>query len=177
VEKLFTLESYKNYLIGYYANKFDIGKEEERKAKIESTYSDDYLDNVVLNTEKFLLDILKDMLSRVDERTDRVCFKKEISSWVYKRISNGCSGGWAADELICPDESNLDVLVSPRLLKSFFGSKFVFEISEDIIEKYDEEEDVGSIDGITWLNIEGPKSAFMEILNSKFPKGYCLVKK
>lgn len=175
--KLFTLESYKNYLIGYYANAFDIGKEKERKEKLESTYSDDYLNNVVANTEKFLLDILKDMLSHVDEGKDKVWFKKEISSRVYKRISNGCSGGWAADELLCPDEGDLNVLVSPHLLKSFFGSKFFFEISEDIIEQYDEEEDVGSISSITWLNIRGPKSTFMEILNSKFPKGHCLVKK
>ena len=177
MNKLITLEDYKNYLIGFYTNKCDEDKTDERTDYINKHYSNEYLSRIVNNTEKFLLEIIKDMLNTTQYQDDKVWCKKEVSTYVYKDITNGCSGGWHADTVFCADERDFDYLVSTQLIKSFFGSKFHLDVYDDLTERYDEEDDIGSIDCTTYLYIVGPKELFLELVNSKIPEEFCLVKK
>lgn len=177
MESVFSLENYKDYLISYYGNKGDELKRDVRKQYVESHYSDEELNTIVVNTEMFVLLLLKEIYLQIDSSDKTIYLKKEISSYFCKSISNGCLGGWQPDRLFCPDEQKSDVLVSKHLIQEFFGNDFSIEISYDLIERYDEEDDVGYLDCYTYFTIGGSKEKFLELLDKHFEDRNCLVKK
>lgn len=177
MESIFNLESYKDYLISYFGNKGDQSRREVRKQYIESHYSDEELNTIVVNTEMFVLSILKEIYLQIDSFGKNIWLKKEISNYFCKSISNGCLGGWQPDSLFCPDEQKSDVLVSKHLIKESFGNDFSVEISYELIERYDEEDDVGYFDCYTYFAIGGSKKKFLELLDKHFEDRNCLVKK
>lgn len=177
MDNIFSLDSYKNYLIDFYKNKYDEERIKERKQYIEKYCSDEFLNLVVNNSKLFILQVVRHMTEQISANNDKVCFKKDISTYIFKNISNGCSGGWYADRLFCPNEKEPDVLVSEYLIKSFFGKKFIIDIFDDLTENYDEEDEIGYMACTTFLAISGPQDKFFEIMNNNFEDKICLVKK
>lgn len=177
MNRLFNFEEYKGYLINHHTYKCDEEKNRERQVYVESRYSDEFLNRVIANTEKFVLIVLKEIYEKLERFGNDVWIETEISSYIFERISNGCIGGWDADRLFCPNELESDVLVSEYLIRNFFGEKFRIDIYDDLMEHYDEKDDVGYITCSTYLTINGSKEKFLEILDSYFQDRNCLVKK
>lgn len=177
MNKIFSLKEYKEYLINFNVNKYDESRSLDRKEYIECRYSDEQLNKIIIDTEKFVLSILKEMYTKLEIFDEKVWIQQEISTYIFQDIINGCTGGWYADNLFCPDEQNMDTLVSEYLIKSFFGEKFTMDIYDDLTENYDEIDDVGFITCNTYFNLTGPRETFVEILDTYFLDRKCLVKK
>lgn len=117
---MFELEEYKNYLTNYC--KYDCDRLEEkvleRQKKIESDFSDEKLNDICRNTEKFLKYFIEECL-----KEEKEIFSISISSEIEK-ISTNCTGGWYPDVLIPVSKIDSDNKASLYLLKKFLGDDF-----------------------------------------------------
>ena len=159
-KSMFDFEAYKNDLINYCYYPCDRNEENSTKRAdfIAKHYTDEYLNDIIKNTQKFSGDILK-LLKKENKIRDGQIYTEVV---LFERgyISNNCSGGWNADRLFFIDETNKPI--SMYLLEKFFGKDWVFlDTDERVI--YDAKEEVGYEQFVLTFNISIPLKKFREI--------------
>ncbi len=164
------LEEYKKMLIGYYRQRADENTYEKRKRNIETKYSDEFLDRVVLETKEFISFLLNKINTEKKTVDDLIFFKLERpvslnGEELCDHISNGCYGGWYSDNLYSVICENKIISVSDYLLRSFFGENFKIYWSSEIQNRYTSSETAGCEYPLYYLCFIGPVQEFNQILN------------
>ena len=169
---MFNFDEYKKYLIDYYKWECDNNEESYNKRKwhVNHFYSDEDLNNIVINTEEFIHYLMGKLTTNTKVHNDNIFDNVELIDEppphiMYNFISNGCGGGWHSDELFFMDNKENDP-ISLYLTKQFFGKSFRMNISRTICEYYNEEEETGCEYGIIQLEIVGPLQKFYELYDS-----------
>lgn len=158
---LFNVNKYKDYLINwfYYPCDNTPEKKAEREKILEQRYSDEYLEEIVQNTEQFIINFLEICLQ---EDTTYIRIPLEFKS---NYIFTNCTGGWHPDVLVPIDSIDEGKSVSKHLLHKFFGKDFLIYFDENIIEYCDDEDPdmiIGSSYSIPEFVISGPKELIKE---------------
>lgn len=131
---IFNLNNYKEYLISYCF--YDLDNKEERKLErkkiLEHRYSDEFLLNVIENTQEFIFNLLES------------CQSNYISIEMVKDkeyIFTNCTFGYYPDVLISISDFNGEKKISKYLLEKFLGKSFktYFDVNE--VETHDEEDE------------------------------------
>ncbi|MDD3392149.1 MAG: hypothetical protein PHE54_01200 [Bacilli bacterium] len=152
------LETYKNYLIGYFFHSCDNNKQKrQQRENAISRYSDEYLLNIVTNTAELFEKILLDMNNDRKTQKSNIYYLLEFINSFH--IHSACTGGWCPDMIINLDEGQKKQ-ISLYLLKRLFGKCFHIDITYDEIEDYNEEEEVMSVYTIQKLYIVGKTNDF-----------------
>jgi hypothetical protein len=167
MNKLLNFEEYKACLISYYHHPCDKGKNNERANTIARFYSDDFLKNIITNTQDFISMLIKKMLVEYHTLDNNIFCNIDLPISLYESathyISNGCTGGWPADELFYTNDDNVEVLISMKLIEHFFGDYFSIYLSERGMEELHEAEQSGIEYSIPTFNISASIDKFDEI--------------
>lgn len=155
----FFLKSYKEYLIDFYVYGGDINAQKKRKAKIDSI-DENYLIKIIEDTKKFILSVLDKMKEENAVFKGNIFTSVDISGKV-EFISNGCIGGWPADELYDCE----GLTVSRHLLNSFFKD-FRIEVSEDEEDEFDVDTQIGGLYYYLKLVISGKVEEFAKLYDN-----------
>lgn len=158
---IFDFEKYKEDLISYYYYEGDnnLNSKEKRKKILETYYSDQFLLNIIQNTEIFILRFLERVI-----RSTSSYISFEISG-EKKNIFTNCIGGWSPDTLVPIFSGEEEAYISRRLLKEFLGKNFRVEFNldyEEIVDDIDEDIVIGEINYIPKLTIVGDFSLLKE---------------
>lgn len=160
---LFNAQEYKEYLINYYYYPCDNTNEKRSKRKelLEHKYTDEYFEEIVRNTEQFILQFLEIC---VTEDTNYIRIPLEYS---LDYIFTNCTGGWHPDVLVPVDSIEGGKIVSKYLLNKFLGKEFHIYFDENEVEYFDDEDPdmvIGNSYSIPELVIFGKK----EIIKEKY---------
>jgi len=141
---IFDFDSYKEHLISYYYHECDnnIFSREKRKTILETQYTDEFLLEIIENTERFI----KVLIERT-ANSDRTFIEFEI--WgEHNYIFTNCTGGWSPDKLIPIFSDVEDAYISKYLLSDFLGKDFRIDFDANVEEIIDDEDDDIIIGGI-----------------------------
>jgi len=161
--EMFNLDKYKSYLIEFYYHRYDEDKLKERKDYINNHYTDNYLTEIINNTQQFILLLLDKMKNDQHIYKDNIFCEMELllSGEIEKYISNGCCGGWPSDRLF--HLGNEDTLISKFLIENFFGKKFRIELNYKEIDCFNSREQAGSSYETPIFYISGQLDEFNKI--------------
>lgn len=163
MEEVITVEEYRNKLIEYYKYKYDEDTYELRKRTINSVYSDEYLFRIISDT-KIMAEFLINKLIEEKHFFDDLYYTSIPIEENTIRISNGCIGGWASDNIYLYFMGIKEYMISDYIL-SLYLPNFKIYIHEDTVENM-EDEDIGSFTPIRKLFINCKKEIFDKISSS-----------
>lgn len=158
---LFDVNKYKEYLINWFSYPCDNTEEKklQRKALVEGKYTLEDLQDIVQNTEEFIIKFLE------------ICMQEETTylriplEFKIQYVFTNCTGGWNPDTLIPIDSIDEGKIISKHLLHKFFGESFHIYFDENIIEYYDDEDPdmiIGNSYSIPELVIDGKEELIKE---------------
>lgn len=162
---MFTLEEYKKGIINLYYWERDNTNEERNKRKIllDNIYGDEYLKQIIVNTEEFVYYLIDKMIK--ENKSFRgiiyayVDLENERASDILNSIDLDLGGGFPSDSLIYLEK---DKPISMKLLKIFFEG-FQMECACEEKDIYNEEEGAGHIEEDWYFHISGPTKKFNEL--------------
>jgi|GEM_PF-2344854 len=164
----FELQEYKSHLISYYRWPCDRKNYNDRANYINSHYSDDYLKNIITNTQDFIPMLIQKMANENHTYEENIFNIIELPPFFESStefISNGCLGGWPSDSLFYLDNNNKETLISLYVLKKFFGNKFRIWLGSKDYEDFNPDEQAGVEYSIPTFEISGPLDEFNKIYN------------
>ena len=134
MHNIFNLENYKEYLISYYFYNCDNNenKKSERKRILEQGYSDEYLQEIIDNTQEFILGLI--------DNCDNSSIIIDLAQDAEPIFTN-CTGGYHPDVLMTIDEIDKRIKISKHLLKVFLGKNFMIYLDEEETEYFDEDDE------------------------------------
>ncbi len=173
MENIMDLQTYKEHLIDFYRWPVDANKRVIREQAI-ARIDDSRFQKILENTEEFALYLLEKMKEEnsVYQDTIYISFTTSEEKW----IDNQCGGGFPADVLYPVVEFGEDYFVSKYLLTTFLEN-FRIWYDNDVIEEYDEREDVGGFRPNYQLSVSTTLANFQEIYEKYLKQEKKLVKK
>lgn len=159
---MFDLEEYKKEIIAYYRWERDNTEEEriKRRALLSIRYSDEYLLNIIQNTEEFIYYLIAKM-----EQENKVFengiytyieLEDERATDILNDLDLFLGGGWPSDTFFYLERGKL---ISMRLLHQFFPN-FHIECTCEETDVYNEEEQAGHIEESYFFHISEPIDKF-----------------
>lgn len=141
---IFSLEDYKNYLISFYYYECDnnIVSREKRRTILETHYTDEFLSDIIHNTESFIMYFLEQVINREENYISFELFNDQ------RHIFTNCTGGYSPDYLIPISCGLEDKYISKYLLQKYLGSNFRIDFDDDIEEILDDVDEDIVIGGI-----------------------------
>lgn len=143
--KLFDFNQYKKYLytFHFYEADNDIHNEEKRRKELERKYSDEFLKEIIANTEEFIPLLLESIKNKNDVYKNTIYYNHRLPACPHSDfISTNVIGGWPSD-LVIYLEDNKTKPISMHLLHVFFGINTTIYLNEEFFESFNEEEQVG----------------------------------
>jgi len=158
---LININEYKEYLINYFMYPCDNTPEKrlENKKLLEQKYSDEYLEEIIRNTEDFIIRFLEICL---EEDTTYIRIPLEFK---VNYVFTNCTGGWSPDMFVPIDSIDEGKNISKHLLHRFLGEGFHIYFDENVVEYYDDEDPdmiIGNSYSIPELVIDGKKELIKE---------------
>lgn len=167
---MISLEEYKNYLIDTYHWEYDNNDKmkQERKERLSKKYSDEFLQKIVKDTQKFVADIFN------SETINYGYCRFELYQDTTSYISLGLSGGWFSDRLFTDIKGRI---ISEYILHNIFGKQFMIYVKdEEIIIDTDNDLIVG-VDYTYSLYMQGFPQNINEIKEEFLDKTKQLIKR
>lgn len=134
-----------------------------RREMLSIIYSDEYLLNIIKNTEEFIYYLIAKMEqeNKVFENNiyDYIELEDERATNIMNDLYLNLGGGWPSDTFFY---LVIGKLISMRLLHKFF-SNFHIECTCEETEVFNEEEQAGHIEESYFFYISGPLDKFNEL--------------
>lgn len=162
---MFDLEEYKEEIIAYYRWERDNTEEERirRRKMLSIRYSDEYLLNIIRNTEEFIYYLIDKMEqeNKIFENViyDYLKLEDERATDILNDLDLFLGGGWPSDTFFYLEKGKL---ISMSLLHKFFPN-FHFECICEEKDIFNEEEQAGHIEESYFFHISGPINKFNEL--------------
>lgn len=130
---MISLNEYKNKLVNSYNWPIDNteSEREKRRQLLTKKYSDEYLEQIISDTNSFIKDVLS------SETLEYNYFKSKIDDDTTSYIDLNLHGGWKSDTLF------IDVtgrIISKFLIQQIFGSDLLIDVKEDEFEDTSDED-------------------------------------
>ena len=162
---MFDLEEYKKEVIAYYRWERDNTEEERirRRKMLSFRYSDEYLLNIIKNTEEFIYYLI-DKMEQENKTFENVIYdylklEDERATDILNDLDLFLGGGWPSDTFFYLEKGKL---ISMSLLHKFF-SNFRLECTCEKTDVFNEEEQAGHIEESYFFHISGPIDKFNEL--------------
>lgn len=155
----FDIQKYRNYLENYHRYPYDETQERAlfRKEMI-SKLDDVYLQQIIDNTKEITLYILKQMAYE-NNVYDNVIYIRMNLQEKEEYIDNNCIGGGYCDILYNLENNGFfSIYLLRKALKDFN-----IYISEELLENYNEKENIGSFDYYKYISISTKEEIFKNI--------------
>lgn len=162
---MFDLEEYKEEVIAYYRWERDNTEEEriKRRKMLSIRYSDEYLLNIIQNTEEFIYYLINKMETENKVIDDNIYTLIELESdkatYYNNTLNLNLTGGWPSDTFFYIEKGKL---ISMSLLRKFFKC-FHIECFCEEVDVYYAGEEAGHIEEKWFFYISGSINRFNEL--------------